>query len=225
MPRSTRLLLPLLRSTSSSRESRWGEAINHRAANAKLRQPEISFLPSEYRGPLAHPLTIRAVGSFPSARPRSTIDFEFSAYRSVYIYIYIHPIQPGGGERTAPICAFFPIRFLPLTDTLSFPLSLINRIEDRIEEGKIRNKDERSSINLTPINYHRICDASIERSRLEGTNGNFPFLSRAQRRGDDRHGSTSMLDTSPVDVRPNRFPSGCCAGRSVTSLMDSYVHI
>lgn len=42
-----------LRATSSSCDSRWRAAINHRAANGKLRQPEISFLPFKYRGPLA----------------------------------------------------------------------------------------------------------------------------------------------------------------------------
>lgn len=47
------LSLSLLPASSSSCDSRWREAINHRAANGKLRQPEISFLPSKYRGRLA----------------------------------------------------------------------------------------------------------------------------------------------------------------------------
>lgn len=33
-----------------------------------------------------------------------------------------------------------------------------------------------------------------------------------------------MLDISPVDVRPNRFPSGCCAGRSVTRASHGFLY-
>lgn len=33
-----------------------------------------------------------------------------------------------------------------------------------------------------------------------------------------------MLDISPADVRPNRFPSGCCAGRSVTRASHGFLY-
>lgn len=129
-----RAFFSLLRSTSSSRESRWGEAINHRAANAKLRQPEISFLPSEYRGRSAHPLTLTIrvrLGSFPYPfRPRSTIDPRFSARRRVPI------------DKKEPICAFFPIRFLPLTDTLA-PTPLIKTESKSEGFGWGRANDDR----------------------------------------------------------------------------------
>lgn len=39
-----------------------------------------------------------------------------------------------------------------------------------------------------------------------------------------RRSSSSMLDISPVDVRPNRFPSGCCAGRSVTRASHGFLY-